>query len=310
MTLRTLCEDYIKNKAGILSEQSLYNIKSTILRIMGDYIDKQYTDLTKDDWLLCRSKIADMQVRDGTRRRIWDYLRALAMYAAYTYNYPNHLANIANFKNRAHRITAYIPPEKISTFMSVIDNLKYYCLYALYITTGVRLGELTPLNRSDIDLPRRTINVNKTCCYNTGNGYQIVYHAKTRRSVSCIMFPKWLVSPLEKLLASNNYNYVFCSGDRDEPIRAGTVRYWLKQYCKKAGIYPVTPQGLRKTCACYLDYCAVPIYSIASHLRHSTTKTTELHYLDRQPRPDERTKIALESLGEKQWEISELQREE
>lgn len=297
MTVKELYDDYVKNKRGVLSEQTLYNIGHVIPNIMSDYMDMQYVDVTRDDWLTCRGKIADMQVRDGTRRRIWDYLRALAMYAAFTYNYPNHLANIANFKNRAHRITAYIPPEKISTFLGVINNPKYYCLYALYLTTGARLGELTALHKSDIDLAARTINIDKTCCYNTGNGYKIVYHAKTHKSASQVKFPEWLIEPLTQLIGSNNYNYVFCPEGRDEPIRAGMVRYWLRKYCKIAGITPVTPQGLRKTCACYLDYCAVPVYSIAAHLRHATTRTTELHYLDRRPRTDERTATAIEAIS-------------
>lgn len=233
LTIRQLLEDLCVRKQGIYSEQTLQHYIATIPEVLADFIDREYTTMTYDGWLFCRTRLAATDNRDGTHRRKWDTVRGLAKFAAETYHYPSTVDYIENFRIRAQRLVPYIDPARVYDFLATVDDPVLYVLYALDFATGLRLGEITALEPSDVDFTQRRLSIDKECRYNIGGGWKILYYTKTSKSTAFVEFPTWLVEPLRSLISSG-HKFVFDRGD-GTPIRAGRINYQLKRYARLSG---------------------------------------------------------------------------
>ena len=92
----------------------------------------------------------------------------------------------------------YYTYEEFNQFISVIDKLKWKCLFETLYFCGLRHGELRGLTWDNIDLEGKNLTVNKNCVNEKGDhGYWKLCTPKTRTSYRTIPIPDILVNDLK-----------------------------------------------------------------------------------------------------------------
>lgn len=135
----------------------------------------------------------------------------------------------------------------------------FYILYTLALETGMRIGELTGLCRSDVDLNRNVIHVRHSIAYvppakyelkgpKTKAGYRDIPLSARARDVIVKAFDrKGRIE--EKYEAKETLKDILIVSSRNRPIDEANVKSQMQTYCKRAGVPYVTPHGLRHTFA-------------------------------------------------------------
>lgn len=152
-------------------------------------------------------------------------------------------------------------------------------LYALLVTTGLRLGEALALHWDDIDLDARTLTVSKTIQTGPTGLPQLSDRPKTARSNRTVVLPAQAVLALhrQRALADPELPLVF-PGYRGGILRPDTARARFRRLCERAGVPRVTPHDLRRTAATLLMERGVHPSVAARQLGHDTA-TMMSHYL-------------------------------
>jgi integrase len=81
---------------------------------------------------------------------------------------------------RHHEMTV-LTPEQVRTFLAAAKGDRYFALYVLALTTGMRQGELLALKWRDVDLEGAKLNVRATLQPVKGQGF-VLSAPKTKRS--------------------------------------------------------------------------------------------------------------------------------
>ena len=169
----------------------------------------------------------------------------------------------------------------------------------LMFVTGMRVGEVVALQRSDIDLNSLSISINKTeRRYKNLNGkYElIITRPKTNASYRTVYVPQNLKLVLSQLLSLSADAEYLISED-DKRLSANAIRMRLRKVCKKLGIKNKSPHKCRKTFASMLLDSEISKAVIIDIMGHTDISTTEKHY--HRDRDDEELKIeAINSLKE------------
>lgn len=160
-------------------------------------------------------------------------------------------------------LPAVLSKEEVLRLLQVTQNLKHRAILALLYSAGLRIGELINLKLSHIDVNRRQL---------------IVKNGKGRKDRYVILANSFLPL-LNNYLFSYEPELYFVEGvDKGVPYTAGSIRKFLRESCKKAGIKKVvTPHTLRHSYATHLLENGVDIRYIQVLLGHSRPETTMVY---------------------------------
>ena len=172
----------------------------------------------------------------------------------------------------------YLTVEEIKKLVETIKNslnpkhpIPYVILTAIY--TGMRLGEITALEWSDIDFDKQTISITKSWS-------PAIYSTKAPKNDSSnrtIAVNKFLLSTLLQL-KSNGHDMIFKTPN-GMPF-SGSVNSSLRSFLKKAGIdrpgYHF--HSLRHSHVAYLLSKDVDLYAISKRLGHRDMTITAKVY--------------------------------
>jgi len=148
------------------------------------------------------------------------------------------------------------------SLIRVTRNLKHRAILTLLYSAGLRIGELLRLRLSDIDFQRKQVHIRNA----KGRKDRYVFLADT------------FMPLLSNYLATYSPEHLFVEGFKGEPYSASSVRSFLKQSCKLAGITKrVTPHTLRHSFATHLLENGVDIRYIQELLGHSKPETTMIY---------------------------------
>jgi integrase len=95
---------------------------------------------------------------------------------------------------RHHEMTV-LTPEQVRAFLAAAKRDRYYALYVLALTTGMRQGELLALKWRDVDLESAKLNVRATLQPVKGQGF-VLSAPKTKRSRRTIALTSTAVEAL------------------------------------------------------------------------------------------------------------------
>ena len=163
-------------------------------------------------------------------------------------------------------------------------NLKKYAIFRLLAFSGMRIGECLALTWHDLDFKNNTIDINKTIA-RTNNGIKI-QTPKTKASNRVVsldnetiqVLKSWQLEQRKQLLkvginAMDSKQLIF-SNNKNDFIGNSTIRKYLKQISKKAGIHLITSHGFRHTHATLLFASGMDIKQVQARLGHSNVQTT------------------------------------
>ena len=150
----------------------------------------------------------------------------------------------------------------------------------LLFATGMRVGELVTLKRTDIE-SFRAINIRRTeTKYRDKDGkthYDVKDFPKTQAGVRTIVLPSedcWMLKRLVELSQCNEYLMV----ENGSRLHTEAVRRRLYKICKDLDIYPKSPHKIRKTYGTILLDSGVDNRLILDQMGHASIGTTERHY--------------------------------
>ena len=166
---------------------------------------------------------------------------------------------------------------------------KYKCFVILAIFTGFRRGEIVGLHWDDIDFKNKTITVNKSAYYLSGNGTK-EKSPKSETSNRTIAVPsicfdllkQWRAEQAQMRLALGSKwigaKNVFTT-DNGKIINPSTGPKWFASFLEKNNFPHIRFHDLRHTFATLLVGNNVDIKTVSSTLGHAQASTTMNYYV-------------------------------
>jgi len=166
--------------------------------------------------------------------------------------------------------------------------LDFHCMYYLFITTGMRKGELLGLQWGDIDFRSGILSINRNVTYTKESGI-IVSEPKTANSIRKFPLLETALLLLQKMKKESEKKYsdtllqnAFVFPREGLPFEAATpseVTRKLKKFVKSIGLPDVSPHDLRHSCASLLLGQGADIKSVQALLGHADASTTLNFYV-------------------------------
>jgi integrase len=263
----------------------------------------QYTQVTRDYIL---PELANMELGKLTSQRIQELYvmhkfngvgdRSVRTTHAVLHRALNYAKSIgALYQNPASSIKApryrakemmFFDQDQVKKFLSFAKENKdrYYALYKLAVTTGMRQGELLGLKWIDFDEPRSTLLVNRQLKRKKGAGF-VFAPPKTKAGVRSIVLGDDSKNSLrsqkellyrDKLIAGSRWkeNGLIFPSTIGTPTIPSKLIIRFKQLIKDAGLPVIRFHDLRHTAATLMLNNGVPIIVVSKRLGHSQPSIT------------------------------------
>ena len=214
-------------------------------------------------------------------------------------------AALVDLPRRERREMRAFSPAEASRFLEAAQENRWYALWMLLVTAGLRPGEALGLRWSDMD--GNKVRVQRTLVRQDGAGWRLE-EPKTDRSRRTVVLPDSMVRVLqqhrvrqaeEKLRAGPDYadlGLVFANR-AGQPLDYRTVvRRHFKPLLRKADLPAIRPYDLRHTCATLLLTLGEHPKVVSERLGHSSITQTLDTYSHVLPDMQQQTAERLETL--------------
>ena len=164
------------------------------------------------------------------------------------------------------------------------QNLQNKALYILFLTSGLRRGEIAGLWWENIDFENKVIHVKKAY-YNTKIKGKVTTKPKSKSSIRkvglsdlaiiCLLDYKQEQEELKKSLGNkwNNAPNVF-TNDIGEPLSPDAISSRWRRLVKKLPLKEIRLHDLRASFATFLIYTDTPISDVCKTMGHSRNSVT------------------------------------
>ena len=195
--------------------------------------------------------------------------------------------------------------EQVKALLSEARGERLEALFVVAVTAGCRIGELSSLQWSDLDMDSSTLRVRRTLSRaKNGPRYTTPKNGKGRNIKLTVMAAEALKrhrvrQNAERLQAGADWqddNLIFCRQDGRPLTRDMVARSNLKPVLKRAGLpEDCTPHQLRHTCATLLLSRGVHPKFVQELLGHATIAQTLDRYSHWIPSMGDQTATAMEA---------------
>ena len=185
--------------------------------------------------------------------------------------------------------------ENVGTFLRALEGDRLSGMYVVTLGLGLRLGEVTGLRWSDIDLDTAVLHVNKSLQWIRSAGEKAalpqLLEPKTEKSRRELQLSDPMVETLrqhrarwrdEKLalgpLSLNEFDLVF-TGPAGEPLNPRVISEQFRAILRKADLPRIRFHDLRHANASLLLTAHVPMEMLSKLLGHSNPTTTRNIYV-------------------------------
>jgi len=184
-------------------------------------------------------------------------------------------------------------PEQLGTFVEHVKDDRFYALWLLVATTGLRRGELAGLKRTDIDFAARTIAPSSPRVVVAGRAVES--EAKTRSGERNLALDPDTLEALRAYVATwkteremlgqdTELLFVWPSGN---PLHPDTITALFHEHCKRAGLPRIRLHDVRHSYATAALKAGIPAKVISERLGHATAAFTLQTYTHVIPGMDE-----------------------
>jgi len=175
-----------------------------------------------------------------------------------------HLPNYLSYQEAESLLKAYTNSDKP-------EDIRIYCMLALFLNCGLRLAELANLKISDFNINNGTFTI-----YGKGDKERTGYlNNLTKNALLKYLEVRKNIKPENE----KDNVYLFLDGKSKKAITRHSIWYSVKQAYNKAGLgnkrYGV--HTLRHTCATLLYRAGIPIKTIQELLGHTKIDTTQIY---------------------------------
>lgn len=151
----------------------------------------------------------------------------------------------------------------------------------LALNTGLRLGELCALKKSDVDIQSGVLRIERTVQrIETHEGTRLVIQPpKSENSRRCVPLPSDMLALLQKEIKRLPADAFLLTGSTQRPMEPRTMQYRYKAYLLRCGIRYRNFHTLRHTYATRCMECGVDTKSISEMLGHADVRITLRTYV-------------------------------
>ena len=142
-------------------------------------------------------------------------------------------------------------------------NIREEAIFELLLSSGMRSGELTLLDKKDLNLGECTVivtgkgNKQRECFFSELAKYKILKYLERRQDDSPALF--------------------FALNKKGNRLKISGLERSLRELGERSGVNQVHPHRFRRTFATKLLHKGVPIDQIQKFLGHSQIETTQLY---------------------------------
>lgn len=249
--------------------------------VVPAFKDKKVNEITAADLLKWQNGLTDnnlsLKYKLAIRASFNHFFEYLKIYGI-----TNPFTNVKGF-NKNKEVThemQYWTQEEFETFIAIVDDYRFKCVFSFLYLTGCRKGEVCALKWEDIDFGAKTANINKTLTRtmdkerssNEGEVVSEFYRIttpKTENSYRKILLPPVLIKCLQELKQRQISNvFVFGTGNGFLPFQ--TLQHAFERYTALSGVKPIRIHDLRHSHASLLinkgENQLSTIYVIAARL--------------------------------------------
>jgi len=191
---------------------------------------------------------------------------------AYKWLIDSHIKpNLGHLALKRESIT--LTKEQAALYLESVEEHRWYPIYVLAITTGMRKGEILGLRWRDIDFERHNLSIRHTVQYL--RGHNISGETKTPSSRRMIALSGYTISVLRKhQTSSNGSEGLVFSTSTGKPISGRNITRHFHRSLEKAGLERMPFQDLRHTAATLLLKENVHPKIVQDMLGHSSITLT------------------------------------
>jgi integrase len=210
-------------------------------------------------------------------RRAYGIFAAILDVAVKDKRIPSNPARGVSLPRKIGREHRYLTHEQVHVLAQSSDGNAI--LIRLLAYTGLRWGEATGLRVSDIDIPKRRVNVNVNAVFVKGK--IIVGTPKTHKRRS-VPFPAFLTPLIARACARKNPDDLVFAGDRGQHLKTPTIREnsWFDRALLVAELPSMTIHDLRHTAASLAVSAGANVKAVQKMLGHASAAMTLDTYTD------------------------------
>ena len=160
-------------------------------------------------------------------------------------------------------------------FLKEAKGRRHYEAFAFILQTGLRYGELTGLQWSDVDIEHRVMHIQRSACYIEDHGEFVIGPPKTSNGYRDIYLTDEAIRILEGL--SKTSIYVFARNGK--PVKRANYNMQLKRIAEKLQIEPFSIHKLRHTFATRCIESGMKPKTLQKILGHSDITVTLNYYV-------------------------------
>ena len=257
---KSLIRQYVRYLRGLRLSESTVRTYFTFIADFFHHVGKKSAcDLNNTDVRLFVEKtVLKKKYAISTHRQLISAIKKFSEF------YPQ--CNISGVELKRPKKSVKLPEvlsqQEVLELLRATRNLKHRAVLALIYAAGLRIGEVLHLELHHIDIDRRQV---------------VIKNAKGRKDRNVILAESFL--PLfSNYFGTYTPKRYFVEGAGENQYSAASVRAFLKQACRRAGIKKrVTPHTLRHSFATHLMENGVGLRHIQELLGHAKPETTMLY---------------------------------
>lgn len=257
---RRILHEYVAYLNGLrLSESSVRTYYYFILKLVAFIKETPYQELRlRDIELFVEREIAAKNYAISTHRQCMSAIKHFIEL------HPEINIETLDLKrpSKSNYLPTVLSKEEVIRLLTATRNLKHRAILAIIYSSGLRIGELINLRVRDLDVERRQI---------------FIKNSKGRKDRVVVMAESILPLLHNYLLTYTPKEY-FTEGWNGEKYHAESIRAFLKESCRRAGIRKrVTPHCLRHSYATHMLENGIDLRHIQALLGHSRPETTMIY---------------------------------
>lgn len=282
LTMDELIEEYMEH-FKLWNRDTSYDTKENIVRtkIIPFFTGKKVYDIKNNDIRQWQDFLKKQKTRYGKPyaetylRTISNQLSAIFAYAVDYHNLPcNPILNVKRIGKKKAPVTEFWRFDEYQKFIKSIqdDPMGYYAFQVLF-WCGIREGELLALQRKNVDIENRVINIEHS--FHRRKKKNILGETKTPKSERTVIIPQFLADELKEYFDSI---YGLEDDTRIFPMLKNNLYTIRDRGCAISGVKRITVHGLRHSHASFLKrILKIDLEEIAERIGHASTEMTELY---------------------------------
>ncbi len=270
-TFKAIANDYLEEITPRRRQTTVHTYENALIHHITPFFGNMAIgDITEKNYIIWQNELLQKGFSDIYTHKIDTVFRTVYKFGAKRCGVrENPLEGVEKVgKGNVHSLNFWTLKE-YNTFIQYIESPVIHAAFDLLYYCGLRIGELLALTAGDVNLPGKTLSINKSL--QRVRRQDVITPPKTEKGVREISLPDFLCKELDEYMKM----LYDCNGQtRLFEISKNSLYYPMKKYSGMAGLKKIRVHDLRHSHVALLIEQGVPPLVIAERLGHEDVKVT------------------------------------